>query len=281
MKKILLSVMAFVCVTLVGAQTYPAQFENIEGFTLQGEKQFFDRDNLYNYINGASDFYLGYDFQDLWVADYTNDQEQSLTLELYRHGDNMYAFGIYSEERPQAANLLEIGAEGFYESGAVFFLAGSYYVKVYNGHPALDEDSLVDFAKQVAGKVCEKCLLPEQLSYFPAENKIPSSERYMAENFMGVTGFNGAFTAKYKIGDEECRLFVYKGDDERCREIMSKYFTRLKFKKKLKEITYVFDDPYLDKVKLTYKKGFIYGMLDCKEPEKVKGLYDGFVSQNK
>ncbi len=254
------------------AQDYPAQFKSIEGYEIKGEKQFFNKENLYDYINGASDFYLGYDFKDLWVVDYVNSEEQSATLELYRHGNDMFAYGIYTEERPQGVDGKKIGAEGFVESGAVFFLADDYYVKVYNGSPALSEDELLKFAKKVAHEICTECDLPEQFSWFPEEGKVASSERYMAENFMGVTGFNGVGTVVYKVQDEKVRLFAYKGNDEKCRQIMERYFKRMKYKKKLKAKKYAFDDPYLGKLIIHYSEGGICGILDAKDPVNYEGL---------
>ncbi|MCU4157060.1 hypothetical protein J1N10_13805 [Carboxylicivirga sp. A043] len=256
------------------AQNYPDKFTAIEGWTIEGEKQFYSQDNLYDYINGASDFYLGYAFQDLWVVDYKNQAGQLLTLELYRHSSALQAFGIYTEERPQTTEVLPIGAQGFLESGAIFFLANDYYVKVYNGRPEVPEVAILAFANKVADSICSGCGLPDLFNRFPAQGRVNLSERYMPENFMGLSGFNGVCTVNYELADETFRLFVYKENDETCRMIMEKYFKRLDYKKKLKEKTYTFDDPYLGKVSLSYKKGMISGILDAKNPEAFISLLE-------
>ncbi|MCU4176381.1 DUF6599 family protein [Carboxylicivirga sp. N1Y90] len=277
MRRFFVVMLVFVVALNGFSQDYPEQFKKVDGYSISGEKQFYDRDNLYDYINGASDFYLGYKFQDLWVVDYANPDGKLVTLELYRHKNPMFAFGIYTEERPQGAKLSSIGAEGFIESGAVFFLAKDYYVKVYNGYPAVPEDELLKFSKQVASLICEPCALPEQFTWFPKKFKVASTERYMAENFMGITGFNGACTVVYENEGESIRLFAYKGDDEHCRAVIERYFTRLKYKKRLKEKRYQFDDPYIGKVVLNYKEGVICGLLDAKEPEKHLKLLDDLI----
>ncbi|MBR8537961.1 hypothetical protein KDU71_20500 [Carboxylicivirga sediminis] len=250
----------------VVAQDYPVKFTGIEGWTIEGEKQYYSQDNLYDYINGASDFYLGYDFQDLWVVDYKNEAEQMLTLELYRHGNKLKAFGIYSEERPQGVKLQAIGAQGFMEGGAVFFLADDYYVKVYNSRPEVPADEFVAFAKTIANAICSSCELPAEFALFPPKGKVDLSERYMPENFMGLTGFNGVCTVNYSMAGEGFRLFIYKGSDDKCQAIMNKYFERMKYKKKLKAKTYDFNDPYLGKLRITYQKGIIAGIIDSKAP---------------
>ncbi|WP_439185490.1 DUF6599 family protein [Carboxylicivirga taeanensis] len=258
--------------TVAFAQEYPDEFSTIDGWSEVGEKQYYSADNLYDYINGASDFYLGYDFQDLWVVDYENDQGQLLTLELYRHADPLRAFGIYSEERPQAARMEAIGAQGFKEGGAIFFLADNYYAKVYNGRPEVSDAEFIDFAEQVARRICSTCYLPRQFQLFPAEGKIELSERFMPENFMGITGFNGVCTVKYSAAGERFSLFVFQGDDTSCQQLMTKYFERLKYKKKLKEKIYDFEDPYLGKVKIAYQRGVIAGVLDANRSEQQEAL---------
>ncbi|WP_289055616.1 DUF6599 family protein [Carboxylicivirga marina] len=261
----------------VFAQEYPGEFTKLDGWSIEGEKQFYSRDNLYDYINGASDFYLGYDFQDLWVVDYKNEAGQMLTLELYRHGDKLKTFGIYSEERPQSAKLQEIGAQGFLESGAVFFLADNYYVKVYNSRPEVGEADFVAFAKAVAQSICSDCGMPHQFESFPENGRVALSERYMPENFMGISGFNGVCTVKYEHQGESFRLFVYEASDKNCRALMEKYFKRLKYKKKLKEKTYSFDDSYLGKVQIYYKEGRVAGMLDAKNPDSHQVLFEALI----
>ncbi len=253
----------------VYGQDYPNEFTEIEGWNIDGEKQFYGPDNLYDYINGASDFYMGYDFQDLWVVDYKNDKNRLLTLELYRHATPLLAFGIYSEERPSGAKVRPIGAQGFMESGAIFFLAGDYYVKIYNGRPEVSDSNFVVFSERVANKICTECSLPDEFKVFPDEGKIELSERYIPENFMGISGFNGVSTVDYKLNGETFKLFVFKADDASCRSLMKKYFERLKYKKKLKERIYYLDDPYLGKVAIGYRAGVLYGMLDAKTPEEL------------
>lgn len=274
MRRFFVFFMAIAFALGIRAQEYPVVLNQIEGFIISGEKQFYGKDNLYDYINGASDFYLGYQFQDLWVVDYANPDGNLVTLELYRHKNPMFAFGIYTEERPQGVEVGAIGAEGFVESGAVFFLANEYYVKVYNGYPAIADEDLLKFSKMVASLICENCALPQLFNTFPDEGRLTLSERYMPENFMGISGFNGVCTVGYEVDGAVFKVFAFKGSDDECRKIMQKYFTRLKYKKKLKEKMYYFNDPYLGKVGIAYKEGQITGVLDADNPEVHSNLVE-------
>ncbi len=281
MIRCLLVSLFFMVTITVASQDYPAKFVNVDGWHISGEKQYFSPENLYDYINGASDFYLGYGFEDLWVVDYINASNQLLTLELYRHNNPMLAYGIYSEERPLKANISKTGAQGFVEDGAVFFLAHDYYVKIYNGQPQVAKNELISFSEKVAELICDNCALPQQFDWFPTQNKIDYSERYMAENFMGLTGFDGVCTVEYKSADEKVRLFAFKGADEKCHALMNKYFKRVGYKKKVKAKQYNFNDPYIGKVVLIYDDGIICGLLDAKETGKYQDLLDEMYSKLK
>ncbi|MHB9098605.1 MAG: DUF6599 family protein, partial [Syntrophales bacterium] len=90
-------------------------FPEMAGWKQSGEIQIYSRENLYDYIDGAADLYLKYDFQELKVADYENDRKASVTIEVYRHKTPVHAFGIYSQERLGDANYLDIGAQGYGE----------------------------------------------------------------------------------------------------------------------------------------------------------------------
>ena len=274
MKTILLFLLTLALPFAAFTQDYPSKFASLDGWTVEGEKQFFSPENLYDYINGAADFYLGYAFQDLWVVDYKNGEEQRLTIELYRHGDAMQAFGIYTEERPQTAHLLDIGAQGFLENGAILFLAGDYYVKVFNSTPEVSEASFIAFSQSVAKAICTSCGLPRQFTWFPPKGRIASSERYMSENFMGITGFDGVCTVEYATDTKPIRLFVFKGDDAQCKDLLSAYFKRVNYKKRIKEITYILNDPYLGKVSMAYKNGVITGVIGAVDPQNYVALLD-------
>ena len=53
---------------VTGAQ--PFAFPAMDGWTLAGQPQVFSPDTLYDYINGGSDLYLKYEFEELTVVEY-------------------------------------------------------------------------------------------------------------------------------------------------------------------------------------------------------------------
>jgi hypothetical protein len=125
-------------------------FPELPGWNQSGEIQTFSPKDLFEYINGAADLYLSYDFQELNVAEYRNEKKASVTIEVYRHKTPIHAFGIYSQERLSDANFLDIGAQGYSETDVLNFISGNYYVKMssFKIKPE-DQEVLLTFARKM------------------------------------------------------------------------------------------------------------------------------------
>jgi hypothetical protein len=253
----------------IKANELPDVFKMVEGWTVQPDAQYFSPDNLYDYINGASDFYLSYHFKELWVADYKNNEGHIVTLELYHHQNPYCAYGIYVEERPVSASLQIIGSEGYLDSGAAYFMAGNYYVKVFNGNPAVSNEELQRFSSAIATLICTSCTMPSERNWFPVEGQVVGSERYNAENFMGLEGFNGVFTMGYADGKVGFKLFVYKTNLEQCTKTVASYLSFNGSTKVSEEGAQLVNDRYNGPVYLVWKNGVIAGVVGHSKPMKL------------
>ena len=89
-------------------------FPEITGWRQNGEIQTFVPKTLYEYIDGAADLYLTYDFEELKVGEYSNDKKASVTVEVYRQKSPTLAFGVYSQERPSNPSFGEYGSSGIH-----------------------------------------------------------------------------------------------------------------------------------------------------------------------
>jgi hypothetical protein len=173
-------------------------------------------ETLFEYIDGAAESYLSYNFQELLVAQYAGpgSPAASLTVEVYDMGTPLQAFGIYSVERYPESRFLPIGVQGYYEDGSLNFLGGRYYVKLmcYDcGSEA--EAKLAAVARDIAGKIPEPGALPPQLSAFPREGLVTNSEKFILRNFLGLAFLGNGFQASYRLGDLEFECFIVENPD--------------------------------------------------------------------
>ena len=251
------------------------KFPEITGWKQSGEIQTFIPKTLYEYINGAADLYLTYDFQELKVAEYQNEKKASVTIDVYRHKTPIHAFGIYSQERLPNANFIDIGAQGYIENNVFNFFTGPYYVKIISYQTgAEDREILLAFAKKVSGNLGGKGAPPSLLTTFPAEGKIKNSEKFIAQNFLGYSFFYSAFTADYELPDKIFRLFIIEGTDRNeCKTIIEKYLQSIKSpRKEVAEGRYIFSDPYHGEIELHWQGRYIWGTLNVNDT-KLRSKY--------
>jgi hypothetical protein len=263
---LILGLIILFCAMVVEAKDF--KFPEITGWKQSGEVQTYTPKTLYEYINGAADLYLMYDFQELKVAEYQNDKKASITVEVYRHQTPTHAFGIYSQEHLPSANFIEIGTQGYIENNVFNFLTGPYYVKIssYNTG-AEDQGVLFAFAKTVSENLGEKGTPPSILTTFPAEGKIKNSEKFIAQNFLGYSFFYSAFTADYELSDKKFKLFIIEGtDNNECKTMIEKYLQSIKSpRKEVTEGRYIFSDPYHGEIELHWKGRYLWGILNIND----------------
>jgi hypothetical protein len=269
MKTICLILGVVIFLWVPGSEAEEFKFPEITGWKQSEEIQTFSPKTLFEYINGAADLYLSYEFQELKVAEYLDEKKASVIVEVYRHKTPTHAFGIYSQERLSNANFLDIGAQGYSEKDILNFLAEAYYVKMnsFKTGPN-DQEILLNFAKKVVENLGEKGTLPSILSSFPEEGKKKDSEKFINKNFLGYAFLHSAFTADYELSGKKFKLFVIEGADRaECKDMIQKYLQQTgSSEKNIIEGRYIIADPYHGEIDLHWKGKNIWGILNVSDP---------------
>lgn len=256
-------------------------FPEIKGWEKQEEIREFNPNTLWDYINGAADSYLKYNFKDLRVAEYRNKAGTYFTVEVYRHASLHDGYGIYASERPDSSNWLQIGDEGYAEAGILNFLADEYYVKLRSSST---KDATLAAMKKVAAAV-GKALQPSP--GFPAathclsrKNRQEAVVPYIAKNLLGYPFLHSAFKATYSSGEKQYTKFLIVTDSvEEAQDMLKQYMKFLdKTAETLQAGFMTFEDPYHGKVHLYWQAGYIAGMVNPPpkpDPEKtLKAMLD-------
>jgi len=246
------------------------KFPEITGWKQSGEIQTFIPKTLYEYINGAADLYLIYDFQELKVAEYQNEKKASVTIDVYRHITPTHAFGIYSQERLPNANFINVGTQGYVEEEILNFIVGPYYVKI-TGYKIESggQEVLISFAKKVAENLKEKGTLPALLKSFPLDGKVKNSEKFINKNFLGYAFLHSAFTADYELSGKKFKLFVIEpADKTECKNMIQKYAEQTgKAEKNVIEGRHLIPDPHHGEIELHWQGAYLWGILNVNDPE--------------
>jgi len=249
-----------------GAQSFA--FPSVDGWTLAGQPQVFSPDTLYDYINGGSDLYLKYEFEELTVVEYRKDT-MSVSAEVYRHRHPDHAFGIYSQERVPGAEYLAIGAQGYYENAVCNFIQRGYYVKLSGENTGADDrEILLRFARRISENLPGPSALPEILAAFPAEGKRAHAEKFIAKDFLGYGFLRSGFTAEYDRSGHTYQLFVIAGSGpDEARAMIGQYLKQIKHEAPVVEGAYQVTDPYHGAMALLWKGKYIWGTIQVADPD--------------
>lgn len=242
-------------------------FPDLEGWSKDGEPELYDPDNLFEYINGAAEVYLSFEFERLATLGYDNERSQSLTVDIYEHADPTSAFGIYSQEKPVKSEFMDIGVQGYLEPGVLNFFQDTYYVKVMVFGLEDDQSLLISVARDVSRRLGGGAGFPAALSCFPKKGKVENSERYFEKNVFGHGFLHSAFVAHYATDDHETRAFIFEATDDGDAKRMLEAYLKMVGEQKAEVIensgVYRFVDPRLRSsgmVSLKRRGNYIWGI---------------------
>jgi len=239
-------------------------FPEIKGWNLTSNERVYLPSDLWDIIDGAADTYLSYNFIDLHLADYTNESGLNVRVELYRHSSFDNTFGIYTTERSPDYHFMKIGSEGYLEEGALNFLCGYYYVKLTTASEGEDaRNAMVQIAEGVEKNLRQDHNWPDVLQILPSD-RIPYSEHYIAENFLGFEFLNSAFTAEYSKEGEDFQVFIIRTvTPEEVREMLGKYLKFTKQDEQISDGQFKIYDPYNGDIDIILKGNTLAGIVGC------------------
>lgn len=253
------------------------RYPNIGAWKPIRDSQVFTKQNLFDYIDGASELYLSYEFRQLDVVYYKNPDQQEITVEVYRHASPLFAFGIYSQERAVDANYLTIGSEAYQEGYYLFALAGPYYVKIYS-YDLGDQvdDQLAAFARDFIAALDAEQALPELVSAFPKDRLQAKSIQFVARNFLGYSFFEHGYQAFYDIDNEKCRLFIIATESiKESKELLDKYLLHIRNVSQIsRDSQYEINDPYHGTGIIRTCQRFIYGGFGAADIQQLAKILD-------
>lgn len=208
-KLLFITLIIFVSAPLISQELV---LPGLEGYRKLTNYPVYTPENLYDFINGAADNYLAYNFVDLHVAEYKKGR-QVVKLEIYKHSDHTTTFGIYSSERSPSFRFVNLGAQGYMTDGSINFFKGNYYVKI---RTFSKKEKTLRAAEKLATKVAAmlegEIKMPETLLKFPSEAKKPNEETYIHESVLGHKFLKKAFKAVYEAGQDKFAIYIIQNN---------------------------------------------------------------------
>lgn len=253
------------------------------GWALDGRPYRHDPGNLYEYIDGAAEFFIALGFVELAGANYVRAAggEDVMTVDVYDMGGTLNAFGIFQSRKDVEKLSSRFGAASTASGNYLAFYKGRYYVEIQAYSPAKKEIPEVEAAAAaVAGRLPGDNRPPPELSLLPESRRVAGSERYVKGGILGHEFFDSGITCSYLVGGKTVSVFLAMLPSPRAAtEASERHRSFLKASGKallplegLGEGGFVSDEPYHQKIVEARYGAMVIGVYDLSDVAAGKAL---------
>ena len=181
-----------------------------------------DRINTYLGPDGAH--FTRYELIDVTAGKYVSTTDPGFAfVEIFRFPDFVKAFGAYSMRKEAVRRFIPVQNEGYVSKFAVHVWRGPFYIRVTGGSQNAFE-SLTQLASFVAERMPTAPSKPAVFNFFPADTRVPNSERYSADKGFGQTILGNSFQATFNLdGDVIDGLIIPSANKPTAAKILDAY----------------------------------------------------------
>jgi hypothetical protein len=257
----------------------------IEDWPMDGKAALFDKDTLFDHINGESELYFPYGFEMLAFARYQNinNPQAAFDADVYKMGSLLDAFGMYANYRRKNDADVNVGAEGTASSSQLLFYQDRYFVRLQaSGTANPGPDIFLACARAISEKLPRNTGRPKELEAFMIPAIAPKSMRYIAQSLLGYDFFRKGIVADVILNDEQVQVFlVLENSRQAARKAFDRYGEYLKTSDKNVRITRTphrislnAQDPLYGDVVAGLTDRYIFGVVRVKDASGARQLIE-------
>ena len=253
-----------------------AALPQVNEWKLSPDIEIFNRDNLYERINGAAPLFFENNFREMTTTTYTCGDDY-ITIQAYRHATPEDAFGMYASERSSDMDYYPgIGGEAQGDEYGLYFFIGPIYVKMSaNNEGEKISVAMKEIAAGFAGKIGFESVYPLIINSFPEEGSIPYSAAYFTNNYIGHEFLKFVYTVNYELFGKEFQTFVIDAKStENAKQILSDYFKFTKQNDPVTEGDLLIQDRYNGSIPIVWKGSYLIGAFDETGGDFPKEIYN-------
>lgn len=170
----------------------------------------FDAANLSDKIDGKAELYLSAGFVRLQSQRFKDESAGEVWMEafIYDMQTPQNAFSVFSAQRRDDAQTLELGQYAYQTPNALFFVHGPFYVEVVASD--ISEtimQPMIAFAETFIANHPIKTQTIGEKELFPQKGLVENSISLVSADAFGYDRFDQIFTATYKLGDSELMAY--------------------------------------------------------------------------
>jgi hypothetical protein len=160
--------------------------EKILGWKVHGKVETYNRETIFDYMNGAGEIYLAYDFRELSVQRYIKPKSPDIVLEIFDMGSSEDAFGVFSHGQGREEGLKvkqfkgsKVGQDSEYSRGLLCFWKDRFFVSIYAERETLQaKKAVLALGNVISKRIKTEGKKPSLLNYLPEDKFSEKSLRY-------------------------------------------------------------------------------------------------------
>lgn len=217
----------------------------VGGWRASGPVKLVTKSNIFDYMDGAGELYLAYDFRGLAVREYAKPSQPKITAEVYRLGNSSDAYGVYSHERGGGGGD-GIGQDRDYGVGLLRFWRNTCFVRIVaEKETEQSKAAVLAIGRLISRSISGAGKRPSMLGMLPKSGLIQDSVHYFHKhtvlnfhfyladgNILNLTDKTEALLAQYKIDSRKPRLLIVRYPTTKDAAAAYDHFARTYFKDK-------------------------------------------------
>ena len=192
--------------------------ESIDGWISHEKIRTYNRQNIFDYLDGGAELYLAYNMELLISRRYSKNNEADMVIDIFQMKNGADAFGLFSHD--YSGNETNIGRGSEYESGLLVFWKGNYYVSILSEKETdASKKAVMKIGALISDYIKYDVPPPPIINYFKHQSlkKIYYFNTYQCMNFyhflsdkniLGLNDTTDAGIGEYTVNGNAVHLLV-------------------------------------------------------------------------
>ena len=216
-------------------ELYQSIPKKLQDWIAEDKDEIYNRETLFDYINGGAELYLTYTFKEALVRRFVNARQtdMEIVLDIFDMDSSEEAFGIFSSEREDEE--IGIGQDSEYGGGLLRFWKDRYFVSmVVLGDEQAAKPVMFELAHTVADAITstgnnipQEGLVEREIRYFHAVNCLNNYYYIASENILNLGKETKCVFAPYRIDQETGYLLLVQYVNEQQAEAAYESFLEI------------------------------------------------------
>lgn len=216
----------------------------IEGWQSSSEDAIYTRDTLFDYMNGAGEIYLAYDFHRLLVREYVRESAPSIAAEIYQMSSPTDAYGIFSHDTD--GDEVALGQGAIYAMGLLRLWKGRIFIRLLAERETDEAKAmLMALGGKIANAIPQEGKKPLMVACLPLEGLLKESIHYFHKqvslnchyyladsNLLNLSEKTEVVLARYQWDDRKIRLLLVRYREPKEAKASYEQFGRIYFPEK-------------------------------------------------